>query len=1023
MSTTGTAKGRQRRSPRLAHFVTVQIAGKGPDGKVFLETTRTEDLSQHGACLLAVNDFAIGAPLALRREGAVKPARARVVSIKPGPEPGIRRLGIEFVGGEGYWDIEFPESEIGGPRSEPPAAEAGPESAAPAPDAEGTPALPEEKLARMAQRIRALDAALEAVSRKSETVRAQADNTLREARAQREAAERQAAASLAAQVEASAARQAEMQSEMAAQPRAALQAFCEQAGEVLDGLRTQAAEIERKLAAVSAEQQVAAEAAAGKWQELWDRQEAKAAEVSARLDSQLERQRAATADLQSLAESFRKQTAATHAALQQETEAQVQSARGELRAAAAGAARDFRQQLPELREEGARFLAATLAEHQGAAGQLAAQSLDTLRAGLAEVEHSCRAALRDISRQAVDRFELALREKLQQAHSTGNQAAEALAGRMARLQDAIEELGRQSEAAIAAAREGLEESTAEAERRVAAAGEQRAAELEAAAAGQLDRIRQQGDAAEASAQQAARQLEARTAQVQEMGVALDRNARQKRQELEAAFSSLFERYGSRKEALDRLLEVLESGRAELRAEVDLLRSETEEQQGRLKRAAADYEAGLKARAAELEQALAAASLPAEAAFQQRVAATLDSFRGAFSTSLSKLSEEERQRLSETIRQEAETAAERIAALAASASAEQGRALEQAAAGYAARLDEAGRKAEECATAGVQTIDRRAAEAGRELREAREAAARAVEDRWSQAAAAAAGLAASAQQTRAAIAKESAEVESQMRQRQQFLETQLAGLFAELEEKRSALEQLFPRVAQVRIELTESAAAIARHAEQAGAALQSFHRDIQGTLEKRAAALGDQLRQELTQSVQSCEKELNAIGDAAQAVFDARVRSAADQLSTSVKKAMEASGEELVARLGRNLDGLRAEHERRVQELAGQVQQAIREGLRELQEHPDVAAGALNDHVQQISRLSLERIREAHEMILRDLPNIRTEGEVAFRQNLDRIVGQVRDEAAGMLRALVERISAEGELEMQRRLQTLIQSKT
>jgi hypothetical protein len=55
------------------------------------------------------------------------------------------------------------------------------------------------------------------------------------------------------------------------------------------------------------------------------------------------------------------------------------------------------------------------------------------------------------------------------------------------------------------------------------------------------------------------------------------------------------------------------------------------------------------------------------------------------------------------------------------------------------------------------------------------------------------------------------------------------------------------------------------------------------------------------------------------------------------------------------------------------------------------------------------------MLLRDLPSIRTEAELVFRQSLERIIGQVGDEAESILRALVERLSAEGELEMRRRL--------
>ena len=42
----------RRRSARLAQAVAIEIAGKGPDGKIFVESTTTREISQNGASLL-----------------------------------------------------------------------------------------------------------------------------------------------------------------------------------------------------------------------------------------------------------------------------------------------------------------------------------------------------------------------------------------------------------------------------------------------------------------------------------------------------------------------------------------------------------------------------------------------------------------------------------------------------------------------------------------------------------------------------------------------------------------------------------------------------------------------------------------------------------------------------------------------------------------------------------------------------------------------------------------------------------
>ncbi len=91
----------RRRSPRLARVVAVEISGRGADGKVLVESTSTCNISRHGASLTARTPFPRSASLAIHRSGG-KTALARVVSVKPGPQPSLQQLGVGFVEEESY---------------------------------------------------------------------------------------------------------------------------------------------------------------------------------------------------------------------------------------------------------------------------------------------------------------------------------------------------------------------------------------------------------------------------------------------------------------------------------------------------------------------------------------------------------------------------------------------------------------------------------------------------------------------------------------------------------------------------------------------------------------------------------------------------------------------------------------------------------------------------------------------------------------------------------------------------------
>jgi hypothetical protein len=182
----GDSGRRKRRSPRLAKSVEVRLAGRGSAGEVIVEDALTADISKHGASVACRNRFPLGSPIAIRRPNG-KPMRARVVSVKPGAADGKYNVGVEFVGDEGAWDLEFPKDWTDYfSRPEDAAEEAVPAVAVSA-----------EQRAAMGQE----DRALEGILRKAQALRASAESMLAEYAAQVEGARRQNTSVLAAQVE------------------------------------------------------------------------------------------------------------------------------------------------------------------------------------------------------------------------------------------------------------------------------------------------------------------------------------------------------------------------------------------------------------------------------------------------------------------------------------------------------------------------------------------------------------------------------------------------------------------------------------------------------------------------------------------------------------------------------------------------------------------------------------------------------------------------------------------------------
>lgn len=1000
-ATRNNPNGRQRRSARLTQAVAIEIAGKGADGTVFVESTRTCEISRYGASLTTRSPFPIGSPMAIRRTGG-KPIRARVVSATPSPEPGLHKVGVEFVTEESYWDCEFPREW----------------------QDSYAPVAAEEQPAAARERLGALDAALEAVVRKAETVRAQAETMLVECAGQIEAARQQSASALASQLDTLAARKKSLEEDFAGQARAAAEAIRAQEEHARASLTQQAAGLEQKVAEIGRQIELAIQAGREKYRQALAEEAQKASQITEQAAAQLETHRRTIAELEAQAARWREQTAASLDQARQEAERLLQSARSEVRAAALCSIQEFRKRIPELEQEASRLFASMLAEQKTGMSRWIAQSLETVRAGFTELENNFRGSLAEHARQALQQYNASFEERWKEARTVSEAITGALEARLQRARNALRELGDWSERTITGTREKLQAAATEAEAGLREATARHLGELNEGTGQGLQRLQQQSESLQATATEASRRLDQSARELQELSVHLDRNAKQKRQEMDALFASLMERYDHRKRALDRLLETLEGGRAALRADLESLRTCTEENQARLERFTAEQEAALKSKTVELEKRMQAAVLALEGDLHERAAAALQSLYSVFSGSLEQGAAHARQKFLQALEVEAQTATTRVSELLSvldRRAEDQAKALEAAAAGHVSRLDAARQDAEAKVAAGLENLYQRLADGEAELKQAAAAAVGAVEDCQAKAASAAAETLAGIQQARTALGRESAEWENQARQRRQSLEAQFATLSSGLEEKRATLDVFYSYTDQAKADLAQSVAGLDRRVEEARSALHLVQHEIQDVLDKRAEALAVQLRQKLEESLNACQQELVAMGEAAQGVFQVRLRSLTDETVAAAAKLMGQAGDVCAGGLTRAIENLRQEQERRMQDLSQQCEESFREQRRLLQDSASAAAGSLNEQIQQMTRLAVERVREAHELLLRETPARVTEAQLAFRQSLERIVEQAREDTAAAMAALSSQWVARSELEIRRRLYEAIQS--
>ncbi len=99
----------RRRSGRLPMRLNVVVSGTDGQGQAFEEHTETLEISKYGAKVLVTREFKIGAMLSLHRPDTDARSKFRVVyQGSTDASTGRRELGIEFIGVDSFWGIQFP---------------------------------------------------------------------------------------------------------------------------------------------------------------------------------------------------------------------------------------------------------------------------------------------------------------------------------------------------------------------------------------------------------------------------------------------------------------------------------------------------------------------------------------------------------------------------------------------------------------------------------------------------------------------------------------------------------------------------------------------------------------------------------------------------------------------------------------------------------------------------------------------------------------------------------------------------
>ncbi|PYV34701.1 MAG: hypothetical protein DMG22_05250 [Acidobacteria bacterium] len=99
----------RRRGGRLLLRLIVTISGADAQSNRFEVPAETVDVSKYGAKVRLARELKVGSLLFLLRPDTERSAKFRVVfQSPPDPATGRRDTGIEFVGVDGFWGVQFP---------------------------------------------------------------------------------------------------------------------------------------------------------------------------------------------------------------------------------------------------------------------------------------------------------------------------------------------------------------------------------------------------------------------------------------------------------------------------------------------------------------------------------------------------------------------------------------------------------------------------------------------------------------------------------------------------------------------------------------------------------------------------------------------------------------------------------------------------------------------------------------------------------------------------------------------------
>jgi len=99
----------RRRSARILLRLIVVISGADGQSNRFEEPAETVDVSKYGAKVRLAHEMKVGSLLSLLRPDTERSAKFRVVfQTPPDAATGRRDTGIEFVGVDGFWGVQFP---------------------------------------------------------------------------------------------------------------------------------------------------------------------------------------------------------------------------------------------------------------------------------------------------------------------------------------------------------------------------------------------------------------------------------------------------------------------------------------------------------------------------------------------------------------------------------------------------------------------------------------------------------------------------------------------------------------------------------------------------------------------------------------------------------------------------------------------------------------------------------------------------------------------------------------------------